>query len=65
MKENIDKNYSTIRELIEWITYECHSTYNVRELNIKLKSKKFYNDIKGISFMDVAGMVLEASDLLF
>ena len=67
LEENIDFNFSTIRELVEYITNECGEVYDVTELARKLKSERIKdyvkNNIKGITISDVIGTALGISGL--
>lgn len=65
LEENIDPNYSTIRELMEWITNETRSQHDVVSLASELKSKKMFEKIKGISFTETVNIALGALSLAF
>ncbi|GAA0741271.1 hypothetical protein [Clostridium oceanicum] len=56
LEKKFDKNYSKIRELIELITGECKSKYNIKSLKRKLKTKKILDSVKEIKFTDIANL---------
>ncbi len=57
LEENLDSNFATIRELVEFITNECTVLYDVADLARKLKTERIKdyvkNQIKGITLSDV------------
>ena len=67
MEENLDSNYATLRELIEFVTNECAETYDVADLVRKLKSEyiKDYvkNQIKGITLSEVLSTAMGIAGL--
>ncbi|MEG0864853.1 MAG: hypothetical protein RSD32_08595 [Oscillospiraceae bacterium] len=58
LEQNIDENYSTIREIVEWITNETRSSHDVVSLVKKLKTKNLLDKIKGISITDTVNIAL-------
>lgn len=62
LEENLDSNFATIRELVEFITNECTETYDVAALARKIKSERIKdyvkNQIKGITLSDVIGTAI-------
>ncbi len=56
LEENLDQNFATIREIIEFITNECSEKHDVTDLARKLRSEHikdyFKNQIKGITLSD-------------
>ena len=56
LEENLDPNFATIRELVEFITDECAELYNVADLARKLKAERIKdyvkNQIKGVTLSD-------------
>ena len=67
LEENLDSNYATLRELIEFVTNECAETYDVADLVRKLKSEyiKDYvkNQIKGITLSEVLSTAMGIAGL--
>ena len=57
LEDNLDSNFATIRELVEFITNECAVLYDVADLARKLKTERIKdyvkNQIKGITLSDV------------
>lgn len=58
LEKNLDDQYASIRELMEHITNECRSEYDVVSLNRKLLSIKFWDTIKGVKFSEVVSTTL-------
>ena len=59
LEENLDSNFATIRELIEFITNESAEIYDVADMARKLKGERIKdyvkNQVKGITLSDVIG----------
>ena len=57
LEENLDSNFATIRELIEFITNESAEIYDVADMARKLKGERIKdyvkNQVKGITLSDV------------
>lgn len=57
LEENLDSNFATIRELMEYITNECIETYDVADLARKLRGEKIKDyirkQVEGITLSDV------------
>ncbi len=53
LEENIDNNYSSIRRILEYITLECRSAYDVKTIAMKIKSNRLLEKIKGITISDM------------
>lgn len=58
LEENLDTNYAKIREIMEFITQECHSVCQVSSIKRKLKLKRFKGIIKDITLSDVLSAAL-------
>lgn len=62
LEENLDSNFATIRELVEFIINECAEIYDAADLARKLKSEcikdSIKNQIKGITFSNVISTAL-------
>lgn len=52
LEENLDANYAKIREIMEFITNECRSEYEIAPIARKLKNEKFKNIFRGITLSD-------------
>ncbi|MBQ8496379.1 MAG: hypothetical protein IJ489_02860 [Clostridia bacterium] len=67
LEENLDPNFATIRELMEFITNECSHTYNVASLAGKIRSERFKDyvkrQIKGITFSDIISAAIGIASL--
>ncbi len=67
LEENLDSNFATIRELVEYITNECTELYDVANLARKLKTERFKgyvkNQIKGITLSDVISSAIGITGL--
>jgi len=67
LEENLDSNFATIRELVEFITNECAETYDVANLARNLKSERIKdyvkNQVKGITLSDVIDTVIGIAGL--
>lgn len=57
LEENLDANYSKIREIMEFVTQECRSGHEVSSIATKLKLGHLKNVIKGITISDTIGIV--------
>lgn len=64
LEENINQNYSNIRELIERITNESRTTRDVVSLVSKLETAKFLDRIRGISITDAVSIALNTLGLV-
>ena len=68
LEENLDSNFATIRELIEYITFECANMDNVTDLAKKLRHKHFNDNvrkqIKSIIVSDVVGIAIGLAGLI-
>jgi hypothetical protein len=53
LEENLDPNYAKIREIMEFVTWECHSAHQVSSIARKLKFEHFKDIIKGVTLSDV------------
>ena len=58
LEENLDPNYATIREIIEFITEECRSAHQVSTIARKLKAERFKSIIKGVTISDVVSTAI-------
>jgi len=63
LEKNLDENYASIREIVEWITNECHSTYDVVSLAKKLKRNNLWKTIKGVTLGDALNLAIGAAGL--
>lgn len=67
LEENLDPNFATIREIIEFITNECGEKHDVTDLARKLRSEHikdyFKNQIKGISLSDFISTAIGVASL--
>lgn len=52
LEENLDPNYAKIREIMEIVTWECHSAHHVSPIAKKLKFEHFKDTIKGVTLSD-------------
>lgn len=50
LEKNLDNNYASIREFIEFITEQCRSINDIDSLRRKIISKDIKKQIKGINF---------------
>lgn len=68
LEENMDSNFATIRELIEYITFECANMDNVTDLAKKLRHEHFNDNvrkqIKSITVSDVVGIAIGLAGLI-
>lgn len=68
LEENLDSNFATIRELIEYITFECANMDNVTDLAKKLRHEHFNDNvrkqIKSITVSDVVGIAIGLAGLI-
>ena len=68
LEENLDSNFATIRELIEYITVECANMNNVTDLAKKLRHEHFNDNvrkqIKSITVSDVVGISIGLAGLI-
>ena len=68
LEENLDSNFATIRELIEYITFECANMDNVTDLARKLRHEHFNDNvrkqIKSITVSDVVGIAIGLAGLI-
>ena len=68
LEENLDSNFATIRELIEYITVECANMNNVTDLAKKLRHEHFNDNvrkqIKSITVSDVVGIAIGLAGLI-
>ena len=68
LEENLDSNFTTIRELIEYITFECANMDNVTDLAKKLRHEHFNDNvrkqIKSIIVSDVVGIAIGLAGLI-
>ncbi len=53
LEENLDPNHAKIREIVEFITTECHSEHQVTAIARKLKFEHLKDIIKGVTISDV------------
>ena len=58
LEENIDPNHAKIREIVEFITTECHSEHQVTAIARKLKFEHLKDIIKGVTISDVINMAI-------
>jgi len=64
LENNLDENYSTIRQLVELITNECRSKNNVASLIKGLKKTEFFEVIKGFKPSDLINFALAAAGIV-
>lgn len=68
LEENMDSNFATIRELIEYITFECANMDNVTDLAKKLRHEHLNDNvrkqIKSITVSDVVGIAIGLAGLI-
>ncbi len=53
LEQNIDDNYATIRDIIEFVTDACRATNDVKEIAKQMKLQKVHEWIQGITLSDV------------
>lgn len=58
LEENLDPNYAKIREIMEFVTWECHSAHQVSSIARKLKFEHFKDIIKGVTLSDVVSTAI-------
>jgi hypothetical protein len=58
LEKNLDENYASIREIMEFITDECKTEYNVTTLGRKMKCKDVWEHIKGIKISDLINVAI-------
>ena len=58
LEENLDPHYAKIREIMEFVTEECHSAHEVFPVARKLKLEHFKDIIKGVTLSDVVDMAI-------
>lgn len=58
LEENLDPNYAKIREIMEFVTWECHSAHQVSSIARKLKFEHFKDIIKGVTLSDVVSTTI-------
>lgn len=67
LEDNLDSNFATIRELVEFITNECAELYDVADLARKLKTERIKdyvkNQLKGITLSDVVSTAIGIASL--
>jgi hypothetical protein len=63
LEKNLDDHYGSIREMLEYITDECRSEYDVIALNRKLTANRFWDTVKGVKFSDVVSTALGIASL--
>lgn len=63
LEDNLDPNFATIRELMEFITNECEEKYDVVNLARKLKCERIKDYIKGITFSDLISTAIGIAGL--
>ncbi|MBE6789898.1 MAG: hypothetical protein E7535_01750 [Ruminococcaceae bacterium] len=63
LEDNLDPNFATIRELMEFITNECEEKYDVVNLARKLKGERIKDYIKGITFSDLISTAIGIAGL--
>jgi hypothetical protein len=64
LEKNLDENYSTIRQLVELITYECRSKHDVVSLIKELKRSEFFDIVKGFKPSDVINIALATAGVI-
>lgn len=64
LEENLDENYSKIREIMEFVTNECRSEQEVASIAAKLKLGKLKGIFKGITVSDVIGTAIGVAGLI-
>lgn len=63
LEDNLDPNFATIRQLMEFITNECEEKYDVVNLARKLKGERIKDYIKGITFSDLISTAIGIAGL--
>ena len=63
LEENLDRDYATIRKIMEFITRECRSAHEITPIVRKLKLGKLKDVIKGITISDAISTVLGIASL--
>ena len=58
LEENLDPNYAKIREIMEFVTWECHSAHQVSSIARKLKFEHFKDIVKGVTLSDVVSTAI-------
>ena len=58
LEENLDPNYAKIREIMEFVTWECRSAHQVSSIARKLKFEHFKDIIKGVTLSDVVSTAI-------
>ena len=58
LEENLDPNYAKIREIMEFVTWECHSAHQVSSIAKKLKFEHFKDIVKGVTLSDVVSTAI-------
>lgn len=64
LEKNLDEYYGSIRTLMELITEECSSEYDVISLHRKIKKESLVNSIKGIKVSDFVSTAIGIAALL-
>lgn len=63
LEENLDPNYAKIRKIMEFVTNECRSEYEVAPIAKKLKLGKLKDTFKGITLSDVINAAIGIAGL--
>lgn len=63
LEKNLDENYFTIRQLLELITNECKSKYDIISLIRELKKIEFFDIIKGFKPSDLINLALTGAGI--
>lgn len=63
LEENLDIHYTKIRTIMEFVTNECRSEYDVTSIAKKLKLRKFKGAFKGITLSDVISTAIGIAGL--
>lgn len=63
LEKNLDENYASIREMIEYLTEACRKEYDVVSLAKTLKGKQLWDTIKGVKASDIINTAIGAAGL--
>ena len=64
LEENLDANYTKIREIMEFVSNECRLECEITPIARKLKSARFKNIFKGITLSDAISTAIGIMGLI-